>query len=131
MGRWQPAGLTEGLLARQSSKRVVRIARQLRRKMSLPEVLLWQRLRLANLNIRRQHPCGPYVLDFYCPAAKLAIEIDGIAHDMGDRPERDEARDAFLQDRRLDVLHLSAAEVLGDVTAAVDIIVAACRQRCE
>ena len=131
MGRWQPTGPTEVHLARQTSKRTVRMARQLRKKMSLPEVLLWQHLRLADLNIRKQHPCGPYVLDFYCPAAKLAIEIDGVAHDMGDRPLRDEARDAFLRERRLEVIHPTAAEVLRDVSAAADTIVAACRGRCE
>ena len=117
-------------MARQTSKRTVRVARQLRQTMSLPEVLLWQRLRHADVKVRKQHPCGPYVLDFYCPAAKLAIEIDGIAHDMGDRPQRDEARDGFLRQRGLEVVHLAAAEVLRDVDAAADSIVAACRRRC-
>jgi very-short-patch-repair endonuclease len=45
-------------------------ARELRREMSLPEVVLWQALRkgrLADLRFRRQHPIGPYILDFYCP----------------------------------------------------------------
>ena len=116
-------------MARQTSKRTVRMARELRKTMSLPEVLLWQRLRHADVNIRKQHPCGPYVIDFYCPAAKLAIEIDGIAHDMGDRPQRDEVRTAFLGARKLSVLHLAAADVLKDVDAAADSIVAACRQR--
>ena len=117
-------------MARQTSKRTVRLARQLRQTMSLPEVLLWQRLRQADVKVRKQHPCGPYVLDFYCPAAKLAIEIDGIAHDMGNRPQRDEARDRFLRERGLEVVHLAAAEVLRDVDAAADGIVAACRRRC-
>jgi very-short-patch-repair endonuclease len=70
------------------------------------------------------------VLDFYCAAAKLAIEIDGIAHDMGDRPQRDEARDQFLRQRGLAVLHIAAAEVLRDVDSAAVSIVAACRARC-
>ena len=118
-------------MARQTNKRTVRTARRLRKKMSLPEVLLWQHLRVTDLNIRRQHPCGPFVLDFYCPAAKLVIEIDGIAHGMGDRPERDDARDVFLRERGLEVLRLSAAEVLRDVTAAANVIVVLCRGRCE
>ena len=117
-------------MARQTSKRTVRMARQLRSALSLPEVLLWQRLRGADVKIRKQHPCGPYVLDFYCAAAKLAIEIDGIAHDMGDRPQRDEARDQFLRQRGLAVLHIAAAEVLRDVDSAAVSIVAACRARC-
>ena len=116
-------------MARQTSKRTVRVARKLRREMSLPEVLLWQRLRQAAVRIRKQHPCGPYVLDFYCAKAKLAIEVDGIAHDMGERPPRDEARDLFLQQRGLAVLHIAAAEVLRDADAAAESIVAACRAR--
>jgi very-short-patch-repair endonuclease len=43
---------------------------------------------------RRQHPIGPYVLYFYCAKAKLAVEIDGASHDMGDRPHHDLRRDA-------------------------------------
>jgi len=62
-------------------------AKQQRRSMSLPEVLLWQQLRKRDqgLRFRRQHPAGPYVLDFYCPSIKLAVEVDGEAHARGDR----------------------------------------------
>jgi len=116
-------------MARQASKRTVRMARRLRRTMSLPEVLLWQRLRRTAVKIRKQHPCGDYVLDFYCPPAKLAVEIDGIAHDMGDRPLRDEARDRFIESCGLEVIRVPAAEVLKDVDAAAESIVAACRDR--
>ncbi|HTT85199.1 MAG TPA: endonuclease domain-containing protein [Rhizomicrobium sp.] len=51
--------------------------------MTLPEVLLWNALRggqLQNLRFRRQHPVGPYILDFYCPSARLAVEVDGAVH---------------------------------------------------
>ncbi|HXC26532.1 MAG TPA: DUF559 domain-containing protein [Stellaceae bacterium] len=53
----------------------------LRRNMSLPEVVLWQALRhgrLAGLRFRRQHPVGPYILDFFCASVRLAIEVDGL-----------------------------------------------------
>jgi very-short-patch-repair endonuclease len=53
--------------------------------MTLPEVLLWNGLRggrLEGLRFRRQHPFGPYILDFYCEQAKLAVEVDGMAHRM-------------------------------------------------
>jgi len=67
--------------------------------MTLPEVRLWVRLRqLAEgaPRFRRQHPLGPYVLDFYCPGAKLCVEVDGWGHNMGEQPGRDERRDAWL-----------------------------------
>ncbi len=116
-------------MARQTTKRIVRLARNLRRSLSLPEVLLWQRFKRADVNIRKQHPCGRFVVDFYCPAANLIIEIDGIVHEMGDGPERDEVRMCWLQSQGYEVLRITAAEVLANVDQAADSIVAACRAR--
>jgi very-short-patch-repair endonuclease len=101
-------------------------ARQLRKEMTLPEVLLWQALRQrpAGLKFRPQHPAGPYVLDFYCASQRLAIEIDGEAHNRGDRPTRDEARDRWLAREDVRVLRLPAAFILKDVATAVSYIVA-------
>jgi len=109
----------------------IRKARQLRRTMTLPEVLVWQRLRQSPMGIkfRRQHPVGPYMLDFYCPSAKTGIEIDGIAHDRGSNPQRDEVRDAWLTAKGLRVIRIPAADVLRSVDEAVDAIVRACGGR--
>jgi very-short-patch-repair endonuclease len=95
--------------------------------MSLPEVLLWQRLRkrAGGVKFRRQHPVAGYVADFYCPEAKLVVEIDGEVHNRGDCPEHDIKRDAVLRDLGLTVLHVPAAEVLADVDAAAEAIAAA------
>jgi len=89
-------------------------ARKLRRSMSPPEALLWSQLRGSKLGfkVRRQHPIGPYVADFYVRDAGLVIEIDGSPHDFGDRPERDERRDRYLAERGYRILHLVAAEVM-------------------
>jgi very-short-patch-repair endonuclease len=78
-----------------STRSNVKRARELRRKMSLPEVILWQQLRRrpGGFKFRRQHPAGPYALDFYCEEARLCIEVDGSAHDFGDAPIADEKRD--------------------------------------
>jgi len=105
----------------------VRIARRLRKDMSLPEVLLWQRLRRRSggAKFRRQHPVAGYVADFYCADAKLIIEIDGEGHNRGDRAEHDRHRDLALNALGLTVLHIPAAEVLADVDAAAEAIVAA------
>ena len=100
---------------------VVYNARKLRREMSLPEVLLWEQLRAAKqgMKFRRQHPIGPYIADFYCSATKLVIEIDGEAHDRGDRPERDTVRDAAMQNAGYEVLRISAVDVLKDMEAVI------------
>jgi very-short-patch-repair endonuclease len=92
--------------------------------MTLPEVVLWQALRgrrLEGLRFRRQHPIGPYALDFYCPSARLAIEVDGAAHDGSERAVRDAQRDARLRERAIRVLRFAAADVLDD-TALDDIL---------
>jgi very-short-patch-repair endonuclease len=92
-------------------------ARELRRQMSLPEVVLWQVLRkgrLAGLRFRRQHPIGPYILDFYCPSARLAVEVDGFAHDTAPRVRHDESRQAWLTQRRVTILRIPASDVLRD-----------------
>jgi very-short-patch-repair endonuclease len=94
--------------------------------MSLPEVLLWQRFKGAALGVsfRKQHPIGPYRADFYCASARLVVEIDGIAHDMGDRPARDERREQVLMERGYRLLRIPATDVLRDPDAIAAAIVA-------
>ena len=114
----------------EANPRTRRLAKDLRRAMSLPEVLLWVQIkgrRLAGLLFRRQHPIGPYVLDFYCEAAKLCVEIDGAGHGAGDRPERDERRDGWLADLGIRTLRLRAGYVLGEMDGALAMILAALR----
>jgi very-short-patch-repair endonuclease len=85
--------------------------------MTLPEVLLWEQLRgqrLEGLRFRRQHPIGPYVLDFYCPSAKLAIEVDGAVHDSPDQALSVGRRDAWLNVHGVRVLRFDASEILQD-----------------
>ena len=71
-------------------------ARFLRRRLSLPEGLLWRAIKAGKadgLNFRKQHPMAPYVLDFYCHQARLCVEVDGEAHWLGDQPAKDARRD--------------------------------------
>lgn len=106
-------------------KKTQNFAKQLRRRMTLPEVLLWQALRSrpAGLRFRRQHPAGVYVLDFFCPALKLAVEVDGEGHVRGDRPERDATRDDWLRTRGVRILRIPAQTILSDLEVAVRRIV--------
>ncbi|MBC6980942.1 endonuclease domain-containing protein [Caulobacter sp. 17J80-11] len=100
-------------------------ARSLRRTLSTPEARLWVRLRNRGEDhpaFRRQHPFGPYILDFYCPQLKLAIEVDGQGHTMGDQPRHDIQRDAWLRTKGVEVVRLEAVEVLKDPDAAADAI---------
>ena len=111
----------------------VKKARRLRRTMTAPEVILWHRLRRkpGGFKFRRQHPAGAYVVDFFCSEARLAIEVDGIAHNMGNRPARDDARDRWLQTREVATLRIAAADVARSAGQVVEWIVAACVERCD
>ncbi len=94
--------------------------------MSLPEVLLWRELRCKPLGLkfRKQFPILGFVTDFACTEVRLLIEVDGIAHDMGDRPERDEKRNALLMHKGWQVVRIPAVDVLQDVEACAGAIVA-------
>lgn len=112
-----------------ASDRAYKKARQLRRDLSLPEKLLWVRIRRNELKFRRQHPIGEYVLDFYCPAAKLAIEVDGVAHDFGDRPQRDERRAQWLNRKDIEILRIPAKDVLRDPDELANAVIRLCADR--
>ena len=101
----------------------ISFARKLRREMTLPERLIWSRIKTRQKGLpafKRQYPFGPYVFDFYCAKLKLVIEIDGMAHDIGGRPERDQVRDNFLRERGFDIMRISARDVLRDADEAAD-----------
>jgi very-short-patch-repair endonuclease len=98
--------------------------------MSLPEVLLWKQLqaRPGGYRFRKQFPITPYTADFTCLSARLLIEVDGEAHERGDQPQQDSARDHFTADQGFRTLRLPAAEVLSNMEGCVTAIVIACRE---
>ena len=104
--------------------KTLRRAQVLRREKSLPERLLWAVLRRnrTGLRFRCQHPAGSYVLDFYCPSAKLCVEVDGAHHDQ--TVKSDERRDRWLRAQGIMVLRVSARDVLADPDAVAAWIVA-------
>jgi very-short-patch-repair endonuclease len=110
---------------------VVKRARKLRSEMSLPEGRLWIELRKrpGGFKFRRQHPAGIYVLDFYCAAARLAIEVDGFAHDSIRAAQADAARSHFLHSQGVATLRVPARIVLNEMDVAVARIVEVCGQR--
>jgi len=108
-----------------------RSAKRLRKTMTSPEVGLWLALRRndAVLRFRRQHAADGYVLDFYCAPARLAIEVDGEAHNRGDRPTRDAIRDRWFASQGIEVLRYSARDVLSNLEAVVREIMAVALER--
>ena len=93
--------------------------------MSVPELMLWNAIRrgqIDGLKFRRQHPVGPYVLDFFCPSARLDVEVDGQSHYTDDRPEKDSARDRWLARQGIMTLRIPACWVLSSVDSALSAI---------
>jgi very-short-patch-repair endonuclease len=98
---------------------VVELARKLRRERTGVERILWTRLRLfkgIGFHFRRQHPIGPYVVDFACMSARLVIEVDGPTQD----PQLEVPRQAFIERQGWTVLRFTADEVLRDVDEVTD-----------
>ena len=99
-------------------------ARELRKTMTVPEIRLWEQVRASRLGfkVRRQHPIGPYVADFYAREGRLIVEIDGEVHNRGDSPQRDAVRDQLFRLNGYRVFHVSAADVMHNLQGVVDAI---------
>ena len=105
---------------RKDSRNNVPAARELRRRLTPAETVLWDALwdrRLDGFKFRRQHPVGPFVLDFCCPAHRLAVEVDGPIHDQ--QRDQDTARDELLTTAGYSMLRLSNHEIQTDFPAAL------------
>ena len=96
--------------------------------MSLPEVLLWRSLheRPGGFKCRRQYPLGRHVIDFAGLKARLAIEIDGAAHDRAGRPEHDEQRNSAVTGAGFTIIRIAATDVLADPVSVTEAVVARC-----
>ena len=96
---------------------------ELRSNMTDAEQLLWSRLRrkqLHGVQFYRQKPLGPYIVDFFAPAAGLIIEVDGSQHREPDHLERDRQRDRCLCEEGLLVLRFDNRAVLLETDAVLE-----------
>ena len=114
---------------RGSTRQIEAAARRLRADMTPAEQRLWAMLRnrrLDGLAFRCQHPVGRFILDFYSPACRLAVELDGGVHEA--QADSDEARTAVLQAHGYRVLRFRNEEVLDDLPSVLRRIAAAARE---
>ncbi|HEX4534904.1 MAG TPA: DUF559 domain-containing protein [Rhizomicrobium sp.] len=101
------------------------LAKRLRAEMTYAETKLWTLLRRKNmacLRFRRQQPIGSYVADFFCPAAKLIVELDGSQHGERAHLRRDDTRTKWLEAQGYRVLRIWNAEFLKHPESALDCI---------
>jgi len=104
----------------------------LRRNATDCERILWRRLRnrkFADYKFRRQHPIDPYVLDFYCPALKLTIELDGSGHDSRLRQIHDKRRERFLTGQGIAIVRFWNHQVREELDSVLEAISLALEER--
>ncbi|RIK96174.1 MAG: hypothetical protein DCC74_11065 [Proteobacteria bacterium] len=103
-------------------------ARSLRHVPTDAELALWKALRrkqLLGIAFRRQHPVGNYVLDFYCPSHRIAIEIDGGQHASEQNRQKDATRSRWLSGQGIEVLRFWNSDVLSNLAGVLDSIASA------
>ena len=101
------------------------LRRRLRSVLTPAEAVLWKQLQkrqLAGRKFRRQHSVGPYVLDFYCPGERVAVELDGAAHDHERAVERDEVRTSYLQSVGIRVVRFENRDVIENLEGVLKAI---------
>ena len=107
------------------NKNLKKYSRQLRENMTDAERKLWAKIRrkqIKEFQFYRQKPIGDYIVDFYCPRAKLVVEIDGSQHLVGETIQRDRIRDDYLSSLGLRVLRLTNTDVLTHIDGVVESI---------
>ncbi|MDX2006291.1 MAG: endonuclease domain-containing protein [Meiothermus sp.] len=91
---------------------LIGLARGLRHNMTPAEKKLWYLLKEMPLKFRRQRPIGMFIVDFYCPSAKLVVEVDGESHFTEHGKAYDAERSAYLERQGLRVIRFTNAEVM-------------------
>ena len=108
--------------------KLLEASRRLREEMTDAEGMLWQALRgeqIRGMRFRRQHAIGRFILDFYCPKHKLAVEVDGAVHDGADQAEYDLARTDALNQHGIRVLRVRNEDVQHDIWGVLERIAVA------
>jgi very-short-patch-repair endonuclease len=98
-------------------------AKKLRANTTPHERILWRALRelpLEGTHFRRQAPIGPYVVDFFCPAKRLVIELDGGHHNDDETAKRDRERQRWLEKEGYRVVRFWNSEVAADLAAVLE-----------
>ena len=108
------------------------LRRRLRNQMPKAEALLWSKLKgkqLLGQRFRRQYSVGPYVVDFYCPTLKLAIELDGDSHYRDGAQENDARRQKYIESFQIQALRFLNDEIFENLDGVWQVIAQAVEQR--
>jgi very-short-patch-repair endonuclease len=105
------------------NKKLKPLARALRKNMTDAEKLLWSRVsrkQFPGYQFYRQRTIGNYIVDFYCHAAGLVVEIGGGRHYYGKGQDSDKARDVYLADLGLKVLRFSDIDIMQNIDGVLE-----------
>src|ERR1700694_1950168 len=97
-------------------------AKKLRANATPHERILWRALKelpVDGTHFRRQAPIGPYIVDFFCPAKRLIVELDGGHHNDDETARRDRERQLWLEREGYRVVRFWNSEINGDLTAVL------------
>lgn len=103
--------------------------KNLRNVMPLAEIILWSKLkgRQTGFKFRRQESIGQFIVDFYCPEIKLAIELDGDTHYMGEKSrQKDEMREQIIESYGVKILRFTNNDIYSNLDEVVSIITHEC-----
>jgi very-short-patch-repair endonuclease len=104
-------------------KYIIDLARKLRQKMTIPELILWENIKNRQVDghkFRRQHPIYRYILNFYCHEKRLAIEVDGETH--SERKVYDKFRDKYLESINIKTLRIKNRDIIENLDKVIEVI---------
>jgi imidazole glycerol-phosphate synthase subunit HisF len=100
-------------------------AKRLRRKMTRPESILWQKLRgkkFDTLKFRRQHPVDQFIADFYCHKLQLIVEVDGSIHNLHEIIETDNGRTHMLKSMGIAIIRFSNEDIINNLESVLTVL---------
>ena len=106
-------------------------ARHLRRAATEAEVIMWELLRnrQRGVKFRRQHPIGPFIVDFYCSEAKVVVGCDGAPHFTDEGRLKDERRTSWLHSQDIEVIRFTSHEIADETQRVLEAIDSAIEKR--
>lgn len=115
----------------EASNQLFGYAKEMRKKATEAEGLLWSRLKngkVAGMKFRRQHPIEKYIADFYCHEKKLIIEVDGDIHSQAEQKQIDKVRTDVLKELNVTVVRFRIEEVILNIDSVIAKIIEACKK---
>lgn len=115
--------LFEGIMKIYYNPKLKQLARNLRNNSTLSEVLFWNEVKgkqILGYQFLRQKPIGEFIVDFYCPKLKLAIEIDGESHGYAEAIQQDEKKDKYLSEISIYLIRYDDGDIKSDISAVLN-----------